>query len=121
MVRYFFAVFAVQREADPRRFAAMVPVEARPLGPLAVATAEKCFDAADAYYYRSMARVQRLRTVRGAAHSDLSSREVDVACGSVEHLLHILRRQRRNVAAAARVERGVSSLTNALDALEAMR
>ena len=75
------------------------------LGPIAA----EAFDAADAYYYRSMARVQRLRTVRGAAHSDLSSREVDVACGSVEHLLHILRRQRRNVAAAARVERGLAT------------
>ena len=84
------------------------------------AAAKEAFDAADAYYYRSMARVQRLRTVRGAAHSDLSSREVDVACGSVEHLLHILRRQRRNVAAAARVERGVSSLTDALDALRSL-
>ena len=86
------------------------------LGPIAA----EAFDAADAYYYRSMARVQRLRTVRGAAHSDLSSREVDVACGSVEHLLHILRRQRRNVAAAARVERGFATLADAVVALKSL-
>ena len=86
------------------------------LGPIA----EEAFDAADAYYYRSMARVQRLRTVRGAAHSDLSSREVDVACGSVEHLLHILRRQRRNVADAARVERGLATLAEGVVALQSL-
>ena len=50
----------------------------------------------------------------------MSSREVDVACGSVEHLLHILRRQRRNVAAAARVERGLATLADAVVALQSL-
>lgn len=86
--------------------------------PLLGAAAEEAFAAADAYYFRSMARVQRLRVVRGAAHSDLSAREVDTACGAVEHLLHLLRGQRRNVAAAGEAE---GALALAAEAIEGLR
>ena len=79
------------------------------------AAALRRFDEAEAYYFRSMAKAQRLRSARGAAHGDVSRREVDAACGSVDHLLHLLRRQRRVVAEAAAAE---AALTRRWVALE---
>ena len=79
--------------------------------------AVEAFDAADAYYFKSMARTQRLRAVRNAAHTDLSAREVDAACGAVEHLLHILRAQRRAVASAAEAEAALAVVADATEAL----
>ena len=79
----------------------------------------EAFDAADAYYFKSMARTQRLRAVRNAAHTDLSAREVDAACGAVEHLLHILRAQRRAVASAAEAEAALAVVADATEALRA--
>ena len=81
--------------------------------------AVEAFDAADAYYFKSMARTQRLRAVRNAAHTDLSAREVDAACGAVEHLLHILRAQRRAVASAAEAEAALAVVADATEALRA--
>ena len=75
-------------------------------------------DAPDARYFKSMARTQRLRAVRNAAHTDLSAREVDAACGAVEHLLHILRAQRR---AGRPRRRRLPALAVVADATEALR
>ena len=84
-----------------------------------VASAREAFDAADAYYYRSMARAQRLRDARGNAVSgDVSARELDAACGSVEHLLFTLRKQRRAVGAAADAEARFAECARALDGVK---
>jgi len=84
-----------------------------------VASAREAFDAADAYYYRSMARAQRLRDARGNAVSgDVSARELDAACGSVEHLLFTLRRQRRAVGVAADAEARFAECARALDGVK---
>ena len=47
------------------------------------ANVTEAFDAADTYYYRSMARAQRLRDARATCTGDLSARELDQTCGSV--------------------------------------
>jgi hypothetical protein len=78
----------------------------------------EAFDAADTYYYRSMARAQRLRDARATCNGDLSARELDQTCGSVEHLLYVLRRQRRSVAAADAAERRFARCVRALDAVK---
>ena len=83
------------------------------LGP----NASDALASADAYYYRSMARVQRLWRARSEHNPDLTSREVDVATRSCEHLLHIIRRQRATIAAAATAR---TELELAGDALGAM-
>ena len=75
-------------------------------------------DAADTYYYRTMARAQRLRDARATCNGDLSARELDQTCGSVEHLLYVLRRQRRSVAAADAAERRFARCVQALDAVK---
>jgi len=79
--------------------------------------AEEAFAAADSYYFRSMARVQRLRAVRSQCHADLSAREVETASGAVEHLLHLLRGQRRSIAAAAEAEAALAMATDAVAGL----
>ena len=82
------------------------------------ANVTEAFDAADTYYYRSMARAQRLRDARATCNGDLSARELDQTCGSVEHLLYVLRRQRRSVAAADAAERRFARCVRALDAVK---
>ena len=62
------------------------------------------FHTADKYYYRSMARIQRLWRVQGLQNPDLTSREMEIATLSCEHLLHILRLQRLTISAAAEAE-----------------
>ena len=62
------------------------------------------FHTADKYYYRSMARIQRLWRVQGLQNPDLTSREMEIATLSCEHLLHILRLQRFTISAASEAE-----------------
>ena len=81
--------------------------------------ATNAFRAADKYYYRSMARIQRLWLMRGAQNPDLTSREVEIATLSCEHLLHILRTQRSTISAAAGAEADIDIAYSSLNALSA--
>jgi len=94
------------------------------LGP----NASDALASADAYYYRSMARVQRLWRVRSEHNPDLTSREVEIATRSCEHLLHIIRCQRATITAAATAETelelardALGAMTRASDAIPAQR
>ena len=49
---------------------------------------------------------------------DVSARELDAACGSVEHLLFTLRKQRRAVGAAADAEARFAECARALDGVK---
>ena len=94
------------------------------LGP----NASDALASADAYYYRSMARVQRLWRVRSEHNPDLTSREVEIATRSCEHLLHIIRCQRATITAAVTAETelelardALGAMTRASDAIPAQR
>ena len=82
--------------------------------PVLGAKTTESFDAADSYYYKSMARAQRLRETKNASNGDLSAREIDTITGSVEHLLYLLRKQRRVVRHAGSVETQFTELVNTL-------
>ena len=56
--------------------------------------------AADAYYWRAVARLQRLWEAAKAPHADVSGGEARVAVRVCEHQLHLLRRGRAALAAA---------------------
>ena len=62
------------------------------------------FHTADKYYFRSMARIQRLWRMQGMQNPDLTSREFEIATLSCEHLLHMLRVQRATISTASELE-----------------
>ena len=53
-----------------------------------------CWSKADVYYFRSLARLQRLQTAAKAPHKDLVLQEVTAAVGYVQHQMFLLRQQR---------------------------
>jgi hypothetical protein len=61
-----------------------------------------------------MARTSRLRETRVTANGDLTSREIETVTGSVEHLLFLLRKQRRVVRLANGVETEFHEVCEAL-------
>lgn len=74
------------------------------------------FHTADKYYYRSMARIQRLWRMQGMQNPDLTSREYEIATLSCEHLLHILRVQRATISESAELEADIDLAYMALNA-----
>ncbi|GBG67611.1 hypothetical protein CBR_g741 [Chara braunii] len=68
---------------------------------MAVSTARHTWQKADDYYYKNMARMQRMWQCALEFNKDLSLREVEVSARYVEHLLHLQRVQRRNADAFA--------------------
>jgi len=85
------------------------------------AEAIEAFKSADAYYFRSMARIQRLWATRGMQNPDLTSREVEIAVMSCEHLLHILRTQRTTISAAAAAEDNINLAYTSLSAISSQQ
>jgi len=83
------------------------------------AEAIEAFRSADSYYYRSMARIQRLWATRGTQSPDLTSREVEIAVMSCEHLLHILRTQRATISAATAAEDDINLAYETLSCISA--
>ena len=77
------------------------------------------FADADKYYFRSMARIQRLWLMRTAHNPDLTGREVEISILSCEHLLHIMRMQRRTIIAAAAAEADIDAAYKCLSVLKA--
>jgi midasin len=71
------------------------------LGTARGALSAACWAKADVYYFRSIARVQRLQAAVAAPHKDLAAHEVAAAARGAEHLLYLLRRQRAALGAAA--------------------
>ena len=81
--------------------------------------ASVCWVKADVYYYRSLARLQRLEAaVVAAPHRDLAAHEVTAAVRYCQHQLHLLRRQRRLVGEAAAAHGEMRDLCNWLQQLK---
>jgi midasin len=89
-------------DVGPLLPAAGAPCEAGGSGGAARgALSAACWAKADVYYFRSIARVQRLQAAAAAPHKDLSAHEVAGALRGAEHLLYLMRRQRAALGEAA--------------------
>jgi midasin len=53
-----------------------------------------CWSKADSYYFKSLARLQRLQAAAKAPHTDLARHEVLAVVGYSQHQLHLVRQQR---------------------------
>jgi midasin len=53
-----------------------------------------CWSKADNYYFKSLARLQRLQAAAKAPHTDLARHEVLAVVGYSQHQLHLVRQQR---------------------------
>jgi midasin len=53
-----------------------------------------CWSKADSYYFKSLARLQRLQAAAKAPHADLARHEVLAVVGYSQHQLHLVRQQR---------------------------
>jgi midasin len=53
-----------------------------------------CWSKADSYYFKSLARLQRLQAAAKAPHTDLARHEVLAVVGYSQHQLHLIRQQR---------------------------
>jgi midasin len=53
-----------------------------------------CWGKADSYYFKSLARLQRLQAAAKAPHADLARHEVLAVVGYSQHQLHLVRQQR---------------------------
>ena len=72
-------------------------------------------DRGDAYYWRALARVQKLGAAAVTPHADLSPREAACARSLAEHALHLVRRGRTALAAA---DRGATLLAAGASAVD---
>ena len=72
---------------------------------------------ADTYYYRAIARLQKLWQAARQPHADVSSHEVHTACRLQEHLLHLCRRGRSTLAQVGQLHADLSALTAVMDGL----
>lgn len=84
--------------------------------PLTVAT-QRGWVKAEEYYFRSMARMQRLWELAGSVSTDLSGRDVDISRRMCEHLLHLQRRTRGHLGVALMAHDKLSAAAAALGAL----
>ncbi|KAG2499138.1 hypothetical protein HYH03_002721 [Edaphochlamys debaryana] len=84
---------------------------APPLAPADAAAAAAAWGRADDYYYRSMARLQKLWAAAVQPHRDLSGAEASAARRLCEHALFVARRQRAALGGAADAFASLSKLT----------
>ncbi|KAK9809153.1 hypothetical protein WJX72_010301 [[Myrmecia] bisecta] len=82
-----------------------------------VAAAGVTWQKADAYFYRNMARLQRLWQAAQTPHQDLSLGEVTAASHLCEHLLYLQRRQRATLRTLCSQHATLRTLCSTLDSL----
>jgi hypothetical protein len=91
----------------------------QPAGAPALAAAQGAAARADAYYYRGIAAVQKLWEAAKQPHRDLSGPEVQACVRYSEHLMYLLRGQRRYAAELAGRYAGLADAAAWLEELSA--
>eukprot|EP00887_Chlorella_sp_A99_P000601 scaffold17.g601.t1 len=84
-----------------------------------LAAAQTVWTKADGYYFRSMARLQRLWEAAKQPHADLSAAEVEASVRSCEHLLWLTQQSRATLGAAADLHAQLAQAEGVLSVLAA--
>ena len=96
------------------------PSAAAATSPAALEAARGLWSKGDAYYFRAMARLQKLQAAAVTPHRDVGPGEATATVRLCEHAMHLVRRQRDGLGRAAAVHAQLQRASDWLEGLTAV-